>query len=596
MREISVPTRYEVPEKTNVANIVFDHAQNHPSEALFALRSGTGWTDLSAGEFAARVTALAKGFIAAEIAPGDRVALMSKTRFEWTVCDFALASAGIVVVPIYETSSADQVEWILSDSGSVAAIVETKEHAATVAEIRGSLGDLTNVWVIDNGDLDTLVESGAETPDAEVTARRETTSADDLATIVYTSGTTGRPKGCQLTHRNLVFNARNTVASQEELFKPGTSSLLFLPLAHILARIIQLGALTARVKLGHSSDIPNLVPDLGVFKPSFLLAVPRVFEKVYNSAAQQAISEGKGKIFHIAEATAVAYSRALDKGKPGLGLKFKHAIFDKLVYRKLRAALGGQCKAAVSGGAPLGGRLGHFFRGIGITVLEGYGLTETSPVTASNTMSQMRIGSVGHPLPGATVRIADDGELLVKGDHVFTGYWKNPGATSETLKDGWLRTGDLGSIDEDGFIHITGRKKEIIVTAGGKNVAPAVLEDALRAHVLVGQCIVVGDQRPFIGALITLDEEMLPTWKKNNHKPEDATVADLINDPDLQAQLQVAVNHANKAVSRAESIRKFIVLDTDFSEANGYLTPSLKLRRNVVAKDFADKIEQLYAT
>ncbi len=596
MREVSVPSRYEVPATVNVADIVFEHAQNHPTEALYALRSGAGWTDLSAADFAGRVNSLAKGFIAAGIERGARVALMSQTRFEWTLCDFALASAGIIVVPIYETSSSDQVEWILSDSGAAAVIVETSEHAAIVEQVRGSLKSLETVWVIDSGDLDALVEGGKDTPDEEVTQRRSATNADNIATIVYTSGTTGRPKGCQLTHRNIVFNARNTVASQDDLLRPGRSTLLFLPLAHVFARIIQFGALTARVRLGHSSDIPNLVPDLGVFKPSFLLAVPRVFEKVYNSAAQKAIADGKGKIFHIAETTAIDYSRALDKGTPGLILKLKHAVFDKLVYGKLRAALGGRCEYAVSGGAPLGDRLGHFFRGIGVTVLEGYGLTETSPVTASNTLTQMRVGTVGRPLPGATIRVADDGELLISGEHVFTGYWDNDEATQEALIDGWLHTGDLGSIDEDGYVTITGRKKELIVTAGGKNVAPAVLEDALRSHVLISQSIVVGDQRPFIGALITIDEEMLPTWKKNNNKPADATLSDLINDPDLHAQLQEAVNDANKHVSKAESIRKFIVLDSDFSEDNGYLTPSLKLRRNVVRKDFSAQIDQLYAT
>ncbi|PRZ41368.1 long-chain acyl-CoA synthetase [Antricoccus suffuscus] len=596
MREVSVPSRYDVPATINVADIVFEHAEKYPTEALYALRSGADWTDLSAAEFAGRVNALAKGFIAAGIEPGSRVALMSRTRFEWTLCDFALASAGLIVVPIYETSSADQVEWILSNSGATAAIVETAEHAAIVEQVRGALTDLKTVWVIDNADLDTLVESGTETTDDEVSKRRGATKADDVATIVYTSGTTGRPKGCQLTHRNLVFDARNTVASQDDLLQPGRSTLLFLPLAHVFARIIQLGALTARVKLGHSSDIPNLVPDLGVFKPSFLLAVPRVFEKVYNSAAQKAISEGKGKIFHIAEATAIEYSRALDKGTPGLVLKLKHAVFDKLVYGKLRAALGGRCESAVSGGAPLGDRLGHFFRGIGITVLEGYGLTETSPVTASNTLTQMRVGTVGRPLPGATIRIADDGEIIISGEHVFSGYWGNEEATKETLIDGWLHTGDLGSIDEDGYVSITGRKKEIIVTAGGKNVAPAALEDALRSHALISQCIVVGDQRPFVGALITIDEEMLPAWKKNNNKPADATLSDLINDPDLHAQIQQAVNSANKTVSKAESIRKFIVLDNDFNEDNGYLTPSMKLRRNVVREDFSAQIDQLYAT
>ncbi|MEO6955292.1 MAG: AMP-dependent synthetase/ligase [Antricoccus sp.] len=596
MLEISVPAEFEVPDKANVADLVFDNAANFPQDGCIRLRAGSTWTDLSSADFASQVRALAKGFIAAGYAAGERIAIMSSTRFEWTLCDYALSTAGIVVVPIYETSSAEQVEWILADSAARAVIVETAGNSSVVEGLRDQLAELQDVWSIEAGDIEALTKRGADISDDEVDTRRHATQSTDLATIVYTSGTTGRPKGCQLTHRNIIFDAQNTLCSVGDIFVPGTSTLLFLPLAHVLARMIQHAAILARVRLGHSNDIANLLPDLESFTPSFLLAVPRVFEKVYNSAAAKAAAEGKGKIFAVAAKTAIDYSKALDAGSPSIGLRLRRAIFDKLVYGRLRAALGGQCSSAVSGGGPLGERLGHFFRGIGITIYEGYGLTETSPVTSMNNKQALRIGSVGQPIPGASFRIAQDGELLIKGEHVFGGYWKNEQATAEVLVDGWLHTGDVGAIDRDGFLRITGRKKEIIVTAGGKNVAPAVLEDRLRANALVSQCIVVGDGKPFIGALLTLDEEALPGWLSSHSKPADLSGAQLAQDADVHAAIQEAVDEANKAVSKAESIRKFVILDHDLTEANGYLTPSMKIRRRNVQDDYAAKIEQIYTS
>jgi long-chain acyl-CoA synthetase len=462
--------------------------------------------------------------------------------------------------------------------------------------VRDQAPGLSSVHVIDDGAIDQLIHAGREVPDSELEARRATLNADSLATLIYTSGTTGRPKGCELTHRNFLFEIGNGMSLLGRFLNVEGSLLLFIPLAHVLARVIQIGAVKTRTVVGHTPDIKNLVDELGEFKPTFVLAVPRVFEKVYNGAKAKAEGDGKGKIFDKAAQVAIDWSRAQDTGGAGLGLKAQHALFDKLVYGKLRAALGGRCLGAVSGGAPLGERLGHFFRGIGVTVFEGYGLTETTAAASVNHDEGLRIGSVGRPLPGVDFAIADDGEVLIRGGIVMRGYWRNEQATQEAIDgDGWFHTGDLGELDNDGFLKITGRKKEIIVTAGGKNVAPAVLEDRLRAHRLVSQCIVVGDQRPFIAALVTLDEEALPGWLGSKGKDAGMKTEQLRDDPDLLAEIDAAVKEANKAVSQAEAIKKFRILGTDFTEDNGMLTPSLKLKRSVVMKEFDNEVEALYA-
>ena len=596
MREYSAPASRTVSDDENLADVVWANAERFGDSVSFRRQIDGSWIDVTAREFAAEVLSVAKGLVSAGIGTGDRVGLMSKTRYEWTLIDFAIWAAGAVTVPIYETSSAEQVHWILSDADAKGVFVETDEHAASVDEVRPRLTALAHTWQIegDKPAVDELTTLGAGLPDDDVHARRREVRADALATIVYTSGTTGRPKGVELTHRNLLSEIRADIEAFPRLMEPGNSLLAFLPLAHILARAIAITALSARVTLGHTPDIKNLVTDLGTFRPTFVVAVPRVFEKVYNTAKLKAHSEGKGKIFDSAEATAVAYSRSLDGGSAGLGLKVKHAVFDKLVYAKLRAALGGRCIAAVSGGAPLGDRLAHFFRGIGVPVFEGYGLTETSAAANVNTESAFKVGTVGKPVAGTSTRIADDGEVLVKGAVVFGAYWNNPEATAESLQDGWFHTGDLGEIDDEGFLKITGRKKEIIVTAGGKNVAPSGLEDTLRAHPLISQAMVVGDQRPFIGALVTIDPEFFPTWKSQNGKPEGATVADLVDDEQLRAAVQGVVDEANKSVSHAESIKKFRILPNDFTEQTGEMTPSLKLKRNVVSKNYANDIDSLY--
>jgi long-chain acyl-CoA synthetase len=599
MLEFSVPAAYVLQPDDNITDDIVTNAKNWPDSVGFRTKVNGGWAPVTWREFAAQVRDLAAGFIAAGIKPGDRVALMSRTRYEWTLLDYAILSAGGVTVPIYPTSSREQVEWILGDSGAVAVVVETDDHAGKVATARPSLPALAQVWQIDGGPLPGLSDIKSrgerETPE-QVEERRRTRGAADLAEIVYTSGTTGRPKGCMLSHGNIVFDVRNGMNNDgyKRVFTPGKSTLLFLPLAHSLGQVIQYGTIYGRGVLG-LADMADAVAELPAFKPTVVLSVPRVWEKVYNSARHKAAAEGHGKIFETAEATAIAYSQALDAGGPGLVLRVRHALFDRLVYTKLRAALGGDVETAASGAAPLGTRLGHFFRGCGVTILEGYGLTETSPVTNSNTPDAQKIGTVGQPIPGCTIRIAPDGEILVKGDMVFQGYWNNEAATKEMIdEDGWLHTGDIGVLDDEGFLTITGRKKDLIITAAGKNVAPTVLEDRLRAHWLISECLVVGDAKPYIAVLVALDRETFSQWKADTGQPENATVSDMRDHPGLRAEVQAAVDNANKAVSRAEAIRKFTILSDDFTEAGGQLTPTLKIRRKVVMDQYAAHINALY--
>ena len=601
MREYSIPALAEIPVSANVADMVTRRAAEQPrAVALRRKAAGGAWEDVTTSQFRDEVQALAKGLIAAGIVPGDRVAIMSHTRYEWTLADYALWTVGAVVVPIYETSSAEQAEWILSDSAARAVIAETDGFEQMITEARDRLPALEHLWRI-SPDLGKLAEGGAGISDESLAERAKAAKAADLATIIYTSGTTGRPKGCQLTHENLLADVRNAfmgpLAAVQSV--PEASTLLFLPLAHVFARVIEVGCLEGGIVLGHCPDMNDLLPDLASFKPTFVLAVPRVFEKVYNGAQQRAMGESKvkGTIFVRAARTAVAYSEALDSpGGPGMRLRGEHALFDRLVYGKLRAALGGKAQHAVSGGAALAERLGHFFRGAGITVLEGYGLTETTAAVSVNRPDRQKIGTVGLPLPGVSVRIADDGEVLIKGKTVFPGYWRNDQASAESFTpDGWYSSGDIGELDDEGFLRITGRKKEIIVTAGGKNVSPSVLEDRLRTHALISQCMVVGDGRPYVAALITIDPEAFGPWKERHGKPADATVADLRDDPDLLASVQAAVDDANKAVSRAESIRRFRILDVDFTQEQGHLSAKLGIRRSVLAKEFADEIDALYS-
>jgi long-chain acyl-CoA synthetase len=601
MREHSAPAAYEVPAAGNLTDLIYDNAKNDPARAAFARKIDDDWTDVTSAEFIAEVEEVAKGLVASGIEPGDRVAIMSRTRYEWTLADFAIWCAGAVVVPIYETSSIEQTRWILADSGAVACIVELADHERVVGAARDGAPALRDVWRIEgDGDgpsLTDLIEAGRAVTSDSLAGRRAALGPDSLATLIYTSGTTGRPKGCKLTHGNFLAELGNAVRMLDVLFTPGASTLLFLPLAHVFARIIEIGVVMTGAKLGHTPDVRSLVPDLGSFKPTFILAVPRVFEKVYNSAALGAHSGSrmKGRVFDRSVATATAYSEARQRGTVPPLVRAQHAVFERLVYRRLRASLGGRIEYAISGGAPLSEHLSHFFRGAGLTVLEGYGLTETTAAATANPPAAIKIGTVGQPLPGTAIRIAEDGEILVRGGQVMRGYWKNRDATAEALVDGWFRTGDIGGLDGDGYLSITGRKKEIIVTAGGKNVVPAVLEDRLRTHPLISQGLVVGDKRPYVAALITIDPEFFPAWRAQHGKPADLEITDATEDPDLRSEIDAAIAEANQAVSRAESIKRFRILPGDFTEEAGQLTPSLKLRRAVVEKDFAGDIEALYA-
>ncbi|MEY3848806.1 MAG: hypothetical protein RL602_648 [Actinomycetota bacterium] len=595
MNEISIPPLVPAATAGNLTNLIAERAWFEPERIIMSRPLGEGWQPVTAREVEEEIRATAKGLIASGVQIGDRVAIMARTRYEWTILDFATWFAGAVVVPIYDTSSAEQIDWILNDSHSVAIVVETPALADLVKTVMPS--HTRHLWTMTDDVLAVLREAGKHIGDDEIDRRRNAVTPASLATLIYTSGTTGKPKGVQLTHANFLSECGNVVQGASELFlKPGGSTLLFLPVAHVFGRMVQIGSISAGLHMAHCSDPVGRLPmDLASFKPTFVLAVPRIFEKIYNGAEAKAEAAGKGKIFRKAADVAIAYSEALDKKHMSPVLKLKHGLFDKLVYSKIRAGMGGRVEAAISGGAPLGVRLGHFYRGAGIAVLEGYGLTETTAGATLNLHGAHRVGSVGRPIPGTSVKIAEDGEVLIRGPIVMDGYWQNQAANDEVFdSERWFKSGDLGKLDEDGFLYIVGRKKELIVTAGGKNVAPAVLEDRLRAHPLVSQCMVVGDNQPFIAALVTVDPDALKAWVANNKK-EGASMNDLVNDPDLIAVIQTAVDDANKAVSKAESIRKFAILPTDFTIAGGHLTAKLSVKRHVVAKEFAKEIDALFA-
>lgn len=596
MKQFDAPLMVAADPNANATDLLIDRVAATPDQALFALPTASGeWTDVSSSEFLKQVVALAKGLVAAGIQPGDKIGLMCKTRYEWTLIDFATWFAGAILVPVYETCSPSQVLWNLTDSGAIAMITETPDHFARFDEIQADAPLVRTSWKINLGDLDKLAASGVNVPDEEIERRRSIAKGADIATLIYTAGTTGRPRGCVLTHSNFVELCRNAAKAIPEVVNPESSTLLFITTAHIFARFIAVLSVHGGVKVGHQSDTKQLLSAMASFKPTFLLAVPRVFEKVYNSSEQKAESGGKGAIFRKAAAVAIAHSKAIDSGHVPFILSMQFAVLDRLVLSKIRAAMGGNVKFAVSGSAPLGLRLGHFYRSLGITILEGYGLTETTAPISVNRPSNFKIGKVGPPLPGMSVRIAADGEIQAKGIDLFAGYWNNPEATAAAFDGEWFKTGDIGEFDEDGYLSITGRKKEMIITAAGKNVSPAALEDPIRANPIIGQVVVVGEQRPFISALITLDEEMLPAWLKNNGENGSMTLEEAMINPKVIAEVQRAVDAANSTVSRAESIRKFVFLPNDLTEASGHLTPKLSIKRNIIMEDFASVIDEMYS-
>lgn len=592
MREYATAPTFIIAEDDAVVRTVYRHAERTPDLVVFSRPDGDGWVDVTAAEFATLVTGVAKGLIQGGVQPGDRVILMSATRFEWSLLDYAIWAAGAVSVPIYDSSSRDQVQWIVEDSGANVAIVETSVHA----EAFGGTG--VRVLQIEDAGIETLLASGEDLDDAVVERRVAALRADDLASLVYTSGTTGRPKGCILTHRNFLSEVRGILtASIGTVARPGNRLLTFLPLAHVLARAVSLAMFEAGGAQAHWSDFRTIVGQFERYQPNVILGVPRVFEKVRDSAAQKASAGGAvtKRVFDFAESTAVAYSEAADHGGPSLPLRAKHFVADRLVYSKLRSALGGECSVAISGGGALMPRLGHFFRGLGVPIYEGYGLTESTAAHCVNVPGAQRIGSVGQPLGGNAVRIADDGEIELSGGVVFGGYWKNDAATEAVFDGPWLRTGDIGALDEDGFLTITGRKKDLLVTAGGKNVSPGPLEDRMRSHELVSQAVVVGDGKPFIAALVTVDVEAFARWREANGKGENATIGELRHDGDLRAAIQIVIDDANTSVSHAEAVKKFVILDRDLTEEAGELTATLKIKRNVVSDRYGAEIASLYS-
>ncbi|CAL9634904.1 Long-chain-fatty-acid--CoA ligase FadD15 [Streptomyces sp. enrichment culture] len=606
MREITSPPPALAPPVGGLADVVFQYAEEDPSYVALGRKDDTGrWRDVTSSEFRDEVLALAKGLLAGGVRFGDRVAIMSRTRYEWTLFDFALWTIGAQVVPVYPTSSAEQCSWMLHDAEVTAAVVEHEDHAMTIATVIDRLPRMRRLWQLDAGAVQELYDAGAHLDDEVVHRHRRAVTPDSVATVIYTSGTTGRPKGCVLTHGNFMHEVDTVVARWEPVFRSGkddrAATLLFLPLAHVFGRMVQVAGVRGKVKFGHQPrlDAAALMPDLAAFRPTFILAVPYIFEKVFHAARRRAELEGRAGPFERAVEVAVRYAEAVEAKAWGTGpgpsaaLRVQHQLFDKLVYSRIRTAMGGRIRHAMSGGSAMDRRLGLFFAGAGVHVYEGYGLTESTAAATANPPERTRYGTVGLPVPGVTVHIAEDGEIWLRGGTVFQGYLNNPEATGETLHDGWLATGDLGSLDGDGYLTITGRKKEVLVTSGGKSVSPGLLEERVRDHPLVSQCIVVGNDRPYVAALVTLDPEAVEHWLTMRRKPK-PTPAELVRDPDLEAEVRRAVVAANTLVSQAESIRTFRILAQPFTEEHGLLTPSLKLKRRAIERAYAEEVDALY--
>ncbi len=606
MREFTSPPVAMAPPVGGLADVVFEHAEDDPHRVALGRKDADGnWQDVTSAQFRDEVLALAKGLVAHGVRFGDRVAIMSRTRYEWTLFDFALWSIGAQPVPVYPTSSVEQVFWMLYDAEVTACVVEHEDHAMTIGSVVGRLPRLGRLWQLDAGAVTELTEAGVDIDDDVVHRHRRAVTPDSIATVLYTSGTTGRPKGCVITHGNFMFETDTLIARWEPVFhsKPGdtAATLLFLPLAHVFGRMVEIAAIRGRVKMGHQPVLAAeaLLPDLATFRPTFILAVPYIFEKVFNAARRKAEAAGKAGPFDKAAEVAVRYAEAQEHKAfgtgpgPSAGLRMQHQLFEKLVYGKVREAMGGRVRHAMSGGSGMNRRLGLFFEGAGVTVFEGYGLTESSAAATANPPERTRYGTVGQPIPGTTVHIADDGEVWLRGGHLFSGYLNDPKATDAVLNDGWLATGDLGALDEDGYLTITGRKKEILVTSSGKSISPVGLEERVRSHPLVAQCIVVGNDRPYVAALLTLDPEGVAHWLAMRGKAP-MTPVELVRDRDLETEVRRAVVAANTLVSQAESIRTFRILAHQFTEEHGLLTPSLKLKRKAIAKAYAAEVEALY--
>jgi len=595
LKTFTVDAPFTVAPDENCFSALVANAEKRPDIVLFTKPEAHEWVDVTAAEFVAEVREAAKGLIALGAQKGDRIALLSGARYEWPVADFTIMAAGLTTAAIYPSSSLEQVQWIVEDSGAVIALGETHDHGVLFEHVTNS--HLREILLFDDGGMDKLKEAGRSVSDEELDERIAGISHDDIASLVYTSGTTGRAKGCMITHLNWIFQVRGLLAHPAgQVARRGNKVVTYLPLAHVMARSVHLAATLGETTQSHWQDVSTIAAEFQRVKPDLVLGVPRVYEKVRDAARRKA-SDGSAigaKIFAEAEKTAIAYSESLDAGGPSLVLKLKRAVFDKLVYSKIREALGGKMEYGISGGSALGVPLGHFYRGAGLPVYEGYGLTETSSAAALSFGDDRKIGSVGKPMMGYTAKISDEGEICFAGPGVFTGYWGNEEATKEALIDGYFHTGDLGEIDEKGNISITGRKKDLLVTSGGKNVAPQPLEELLRQDPLISQAVVVGDGKPFIGALIALDEDALTSWKEARGIDPDAPTYKLAKRNDLRMEIQDAVNRTNHAVSKAEAIKKFRILPRDLTEADGELTPSLKVKRPAVLESFAHQMRKLY--
>lgn len=593
VQQASGPPLVPLPDDAHLLQPLFATAAADPDRPMYSIRRGDRFEDVSIGDATARVRRIAAGLVASGVEPGDRVSLMCSTRPEWLLADFAILAAGAVTVPIYDTSSAEQIQWIVADSGSVLLLVEHAAMAQEAASVAGATPACREVLVVDEGGLDELERRGADVDAGVIDARTAALRADDLATIIYTSGTTGRPKGCVLTHRNLRTNVAQSHTAVGPALQPSEVGMLFLPLAHSLTKGYALFGVEHDMSAAFATDVAHLAEEFPLARPTVIAAVPRIFEKVYEGARQKAVADGKGRIFDKAADVAIDWSRQRTEGRVRPTTAAAHWVFDKLVYTKLRAAFGGRLRFAFSGGGPLGERLTHFFAGVGVDVYEGYGLTETSPTLTINCPGSWKPGTVGRPVAGTTIAIAADGEVMARGPQVFSGYWNAESATADTFSDGWFLTGDVGELDDEGYLRITGRKKELIVTAAGKNVAPAPLEDRLRASALVSQAVVIGEGRPFVSALLTLDEIALGRWA-DEHGVGDQDPARLAEHEELRAELRAVVDDANRSVSRAESIREFAVLPGEFTIEAGELTPTLKVKRSFVEKSYGDVIESIY--
>ena len=607
LQETHTPAEFEILDNETCLTALMDTAKARPHGVMFTRPANYEWVNVTAKEFIREVFDVAKGIIAAGVEQGDRIIIISETRYEWSLLDFAVWAAGAVSVPVYPSSSLSQVRWVVEDSGALLAITESQDHTELVQHLlvddsgapslSGSTSQLRRILEINSSAIDTLKFEGRSLPDDVVDERIAATSTNDLASLVYTSGTTGKPKGCILTHKNWLAEVRGLLTNPiGAIVGPGIRVLTFLPMAHVFSRAVSLAVAIGGATQNHWSDFSSLSVEFQRSRPNLILGVPRVFEKVRNSAAQKAAdgSAIKRGIFEQAEQAAIEYSKALDTEEgPTRIQKAKHKVFDRMVYSKIREGVGGSVRYCITGGSAMGQDLLHWFRGIGVPVYEGYGLTEVAAAVTVD-FDDQQIGTVGPPIGGMTVRTNGVGEILVKGPTVFAGYWNNEEATTEALHGEWYNTGDLGEILDNGKLMITGRKKDLIVTAGGKNVSPGPMEDILRAHPLVSQAMVVGDGKPFVGVLITLDPDILKRWKLDRNIPENRSTKELATEPQLRAEIQDAINEVNATVSHAEAIKKFYILESDLTEEENELTPTLKVKRNVVAQRYSDAIDHLY--